>query len=147
MPLTTVTASSGSVPRDALRAGTDASGVPLYTCQALYTPSFGAATTMQPGKLIPGSGCDISYGGQEILATSYNVLVPSWAQPPKFDFRAGTDTDNTSLYVCRFNLGGIFAVTLPGKYRMDFNDCLVGYNGSEVSNLDYKVGFELLTSK
>lgn len=154
MPLTTVPASSGSLPWGALRAGTDANGTALYICQGPYTPYFGAATSMQPGKLIPGSGCDISYGGREILLTSYNLLVLGWenssnfpAQPPKFDFRAGTDTDNTSLYVCRFNLGGLFAVTLPGKYRIDFNDCLVGFNGSEVSNLDYKVGFELLTSK
>src|SRR5579883_2560018 len=72
-PLATVHAINGFVPRDAIRAGTDADGTPLYMCSAV----FGGGT--HPGKLHSSfGGCNISYGGVEHTISDYFVLVPDW---------------------------------------------------------------------
>ena len=49
-------------------AGTDSDGAPLYFCRAFYQGG------LHPGKLKPGAGCYIPYGGNEILLNNYDVL-------------------------------------------------------------------------
>ena len=138
MPLTTVVASGGYVPPDAIRGGTDNDGTPLYLCTAVY----GGGS--HPGKLKPAfKGCDVSYGGGEHVVASYSVLVPKWVKfapsPPwylDFDFPAGTDTSGLPLYVCRAYFGlGVY----PGKMQATWTACNFGWGGTEQHSTDFDV--------
>jgi len=65
-----VAASGGTVPGGALQGGQEANGSPLYICHAMHLGG------VHPGKVRPGfSGCNIPYGGQEIVVPNYEVLV------------------------------------------------------------------------
>jgi Protein of unknown function (DUF3421) len=60
----------GEVPRNAVQGGYDTSGVPLYHCRGLISG------TWQPGKIRDGFGaCNAPYGGREVAASRYQVLV------------------------------------------------------------------------
>ncbi len=131
MPLATVPASNGFVPNDAIRAGTDVDGTPLYICSAF----FGDGT--HPGKLHSSfGGCNISYGGVEHTITNYYVLRPDWLGIPDYDFPAGVDVDGSPLHVCRgfFNKG-----LYPGKKRQTWTTCSFGLGGIEQSATDYEI--------
>lgn len=66
-----VRAEGGQVPPNALQSGNEADGQPLFVCLASYENS------LQPGKIRPGfSGCNFGYGGNELTASIYDVLVP-----------------------------------------------------------------------
>jgi hypothetical protein len=59
------------IPFDAIPAGTDANGMPLYSCLVQY------AGGLQPGKTRSDwGGCSISYGGQEVFV---NDSYQGWA--------------------------------------------------------------------
>jgi hypothetical protein len=124
MPLATVSAINGFVPQDAIRAGTDADGTPLYICSAFFNGGN------HPGKLHSSfGGCNISYAGVEHTESNYLVLVPDWLGSSKFDFPAGKDTDGSPLHVCRaFLTGGII---YPGKTRVGWTACSYGLSGTE----------------
>jgi hypothetical protein len=131
MPYTTVTASNGVVPPDAIRAGQDDDGTDLYVCNAF----FGGG--QQPGKLRSSfRGCDISWGGEEHIVSTYQVLVPEWSGYPPlrefrdaFDFPAGKDINGAPLYVCRASyLGSV----QPGKTQQGWSTCNFGYGGKEI---------------
>jgi hypothetical protein len=63
-------ASDGQVPADAMLAGKEASGEPLYVCRAEHNEGI------HPGKLREAfRGCNISWGGREYTKSSYEVLV------------------------------------------------------------------------
>jgi Protein of unknown function (DUF3421) len=131
MPLAVVSAINGFVPQDAIRAGTDADGTPLYICLAVFNGgSF-------PGKLHSSfGGCNISYAGVEHTISSYFVLRPDWLGIPNFDFPAGTDTDGSPLHVCRaFSGGGLY----PGKMRSTWSTCNFGLSGKEQSSGVFEV--------
>jgi hypothetical protein len=131
MPLTLITAANGDVPRDAILAGTDIDGAPLYICLAY------AHDGLHPGKLRREFGaCDISWGGHEEFYSGYQVLAPFWqSQAPAggLDFPAGYDVDGTTLHVCRAYgfLGDPTWGLYPGKYRPDFGTCNFGKYGQE----------------
>jgi len=65
-----VPATGGNVPANALIAGYENNGTPLYIARAIYNGS------LVPGKVRPGfSGANIPYGGSEITVNPYEVLV------------------------------------------------------------------------
>ncbi|MBD2450000.1 DUF3421 domain-containing protein [Nostoc sp. FACHB-152] len=63
-----VSESYGSVPSDAILAGYENDGSPLYICRAFYNEG------LHPGKVV-GENCNIGWGGQEISLPYYEVLV------------------------------------------------------------------------
>src|SRR5579872_6902625 len=68
MPIGTSSESGGFVTPDAIHAGTDADGTPLYLCSAIYGGSS------HPGKLHSSfGGCNISFEGVEHTVASYFV--------------------------------------------------------------------------
>jgi hypothetical protein len=123
MPLAVVSANNGFVPQDAIRAGTDGDGTPLYICSAFF------AGGNHPGKLRSSfGGCNISYAGLEHTITDYFVLRPDWLGSSAFDFPAGTDSDGSPLHVCRaFFGGGLY----PGKTKVGWTTCNFGLAGKE----------------
>jgi hypothetical protein len=137
MPFTTVGASGGYAPPDAIRAGTDNDGTDLYLCSAAFAGGH------HPGKLKSTfKACDVSWGGIEHLVPTYDVLVPKWTTfplaPPEFatfDFPAGVDVDGKPLHVCRAYFGGGLH---PGKTKVGWTTCNIGWGGKEeqVSNYD-----------
>lgn len=63
-------ASNGNIPNNAIQAGAEANGQPLYVCRAWYSGGI------HPGKVRPGfRGCNIGYGGSEIEIQTYDVLT------------------------------------------------------------------------
>ena len=131
MPVAIDAAINGFVPQDAIRAGTDVDGTPLYICSAQYN---GAAL---PGKLHSSfGGCNISYAGVEHTISSYNVLRPDWLGIPDYDFQAGVDVNGAPLHICRAYLsGGIY----PGKKQESWTSCNVGLSGLEETSNRFDV--------
>jgi Protein of unknown function (DUF3421) len=131
MPLAIVPEINGFVPQDAIRAGTDADGTPLYICSALFN---GAAL---PGKLHSSfGGCNISYAGVEHTISSYNVLRPDWLGIPNYDFAAGVDVDGSPLHICRaFLNSGLY----PGKKRQPWTTCNIGLSGHEETSTVFEI--------
>lgn len=136
MPLSTVSASNGSVPFGALRGGTDVYGEPLYLCVAYYNGG------RHPGKLRREYGaCYISYGGSEVPVSNYTVLTPGWLWTQwDLGFPTGKE-EQRNLYSCRVYIGGGIQ---PGKYLSDISHCNFGWNGVEQS---VATGFEVLSKQ
>lgn len=142
-PFTTVRATNGFVPPDAIRGGRDDDGTDLYVCTALV----GGAQV--PGKLRASfGGCDINLLFAETVVPTYEVLVPEWSENPPppgyqygFDYAPGYDIDGTPLYICRAYYQGN---VMPGKTRKDWTTCNIGYNGAEVLATFYDIISELI---
>jgi hypothetical protein len=110
----------------AIIGGYDTDGAPLYVCQALFD-----------GGLVPGktrsnwTACHVSWGGQEQVVSSYNVLVPKF-ETPEFlpqPFNGGEDTNGSPLGICRTSYQNSEQV---GKYLSNGN-CNFGFGGTEIS--------------
>jgi hypothetical protein len=139
MPLKTVSASGGYVPPDAIRAGTDDDGAPLFLCSAEFAGGF------HPGKLKRAfKACDISYEGKEQPIPTYTVVTPAWATVPiawgddylTYDFPAGVDIDGQPLYICRAYFGGGIH---PGKTKSSWTTCHIGWAGKEEPAANYDI--------
>ena len=131
MPLATIPEINGFVPQDAIRAGTDVDGTPLYICSAILDGNT------YPGKLHSSfAGCNISVAGVEHTISSYSVLRPDWLGVPKFDFPAGIDIDGAALHVCRAFLND---GEYPGKTRQNWDTCNVGLAGLEQTSKVYEI--------
>jgi hypothetical protein len=116
-----------------------------YYCRA----SIPGQSGLQPGRIgVRDTGCHVSFGGQELIETSYQVMV--FTGPPlplslangsggsvPFDaVRGGTDIGGQPLYMCVANyLGQQF----PGKVRQQFGACYIAYGGKEVAVNPYAV--------
>ena len=79
-------------------------GSPMYICRSRYEGS------MQPGKWV-GGNCNIAYGGQEIVRSSYEVAYGNavwrlYEAGRNGLYRTGTDSDGTPLYSCRVRYRG-----------------------------------------
>ena len=140
MPLTTISASSGTVPLGAIRGGTDSNGLTLYVCAASY------AGGLHPGKVRTGlGGCLIPYGGGEITVSNYEVLVPNWYRTsapsylPSFDFPTGTDGYGNPLYTCRGYFAGGIHPGSAGRWA----PCNFGWGNREQTQA---TGFDILTT-
>jgi hypothetical protein len=134
--------SNDEFPADAIVAGLDADGTPLYACTAFYQDG------LQPGKARRDwNACDVSWGGSEHYdAATYSgfvVLTPAWALinsscsytsapciPPSANpIPAGTDSDGSTLYACQGYIGGRY---VPGKTKISWNGtCSIAANGVE----------------
>jgi hypothetical protein len=143
-------ASSGEVPANAVVGGYEApapgqlAGPALYYCRAFLGTT--STSYWQLGKIRPEFGaCLIPYGGKEVPATDYNVLVQgipyasvtaSNGVVPPDAIRGGRDDDGTDLYICNaFFMGGQH----PGKLRSDFGGCDVSWGGTEHVVTTYQV--------
>jgi hypothetical protein len=131
MPIGTSPESGGFVPPDAIHAGTDADGTPLYLCSAIYGGSS------HPGKLHSSfGGCNISFEGVEHTVSSYFVPRVDWLGIPNYDFPSGTDSNGAPLHVCRAYLNGNL---YPGKTQKSWKTCNFGLNGKEEMLTNYEI--------
>jgi hypothetical protein len=85
--------------------------------------------------------CHYGYGGQEVAAVGYEVMVPHWVSAsngvvPPNSYAAGIiDGDGVWLYPCRaYYRGGLH----PGKLE-EGDGCRIGWGGSEILLSDYDV--------
>lgn len=75
---------NGQIPQDALRVGTDSNDNPLFLCRAEFKKG------LQPGKTWPGYlGCNIPYGGKEIVERDYSVFVTDDSWPRHHHWHRG----------------------------------------------------------
>ncbi len=141
--------SGGSIPSNAVVGGcTDqpegGCGAPYYYCRATTGHS-----DLQPGKIASGyTGCHVSYGGQELIEPSYQVLVAlnpsmplttvaaSGGNVPFGAVRGGIDVGGQTLYICTVWYGDGWQ---PGKVRQQLGGCYIPYRGLEVEVHDYQV--------
>lgn len=123
----------GGIPAYAVAGGVE-SGRILYVCQAFNKGS------MHPGKIVDGR-CNITYAGQEIQKTNFNILVGRnvhWesvygGRIPRNAVVGGSEPGRV-LYICQANFGG---GVHPGKVVS--GNCNIGYGGNEVTNTKYRV--------
>ncbi len=129
LPLTTEGVGASTPPSGALVGGYDKDGTPLYVCVA----NFGNGIV--PGKVDANwTSCDVPYGGSENYVSNYQVLVPSFKNPPGTIFNAGFDTDGKELGICKAYYQYESQVsTQVGRYRTETQTCNFGYSGSEVA--------------
>lgn len=123
-------AQGGWVPADAIQAGQESNGTPLYSCTATYNSGN------HPGKVRAAfGGCNIGYGGKEITLRNYSVLTGNgWWAPATFGaipynaVQAGSEANQEPLFICRAKLfGGVH----PGKIRQGFAGCNIAYGSNE----------------
>ena len=121
-------------------------GAPYYYyCRATIT----GHSDLQPGKIQRGySGCHVSYGGQELIESSYQVLVAlnpamplttvaaSGGNVPFGAVRGGIDDDGQTLYICTATYGD---GQHPGKVRQQLGGCYIPYRGLEIEVRNYQV--------
>jgi hypothetical protein len=140
-----------------LIAGYLASGSAVYACRGRHEPSG----TVHPGKTWTGhNGCNIGYGGSEVVLSSFEFLMDNRVQPPSNNPVPPTDVrpaqpgnwgkvvvdkqgggNGGSLqYVCRVNHDGS---THAGKTWDGHGACNIGYAGSELALSN----FEMLAAK
>ena len=148
--------SGGSIPSNAVVGGctnqpgrkADWVGVrrpDYYYCRA----TIPGHSDLQPGKIQPGyTGCHVSYGGRELIETSYQVMVAlnpsmpltilaaSGGNVPFGAVRGGTDDGGQTLYMCTALYGD---GQHPGKVRQQLGGCYIPYRGLEVDVHNYQV--------
>jgi hypothetical protein len=120
---------NGQIPTNALRAGNEADGTPLFIARAPHEGGVvvGKAWQGDPTAAFP-------YGGQEIRLGNYEVYVGqgTWAtvssgqSVPANAIAAGREADGTPLYVARAPMGG---GTHVGKSRG--TGAFIPYGGRE----------------
>lgn len=132
-------------PDDAVVAGLDVDGTPLYFCTAFFQDG------MQPGKARQDwNACDVSWGGSEHYigpSGHFHLLEPAyltplsgnnWCWPSSGPCSAtpnpmpvGTDTDGSTLYSCQvWTEDNQF---IPGKTKASMNgSCSYARNGVEI---------------
>ncbi|MBA3662423.1 MAG: DUF3421 domain-containing protein [Gammaproteobacteria bacterium] len=122
------------IPPQAVVGGEEAN-YPYYICRALYRNVF------HPGKLV-GAQCNITYGGNEISVTPFQVLLSRntlhWVDashgyiPPRTLF-AGVE-NGQRLYICQ----GVREFGMyPGKVINQ--RCYIGWNGKEFALTQFNV--------
>ena len=132
-------ASGGQPAGSPYPAGTDSDGTPLYFCRAMYNGG------LHPGKLKPGVGCYIPWGGNEILLNYYDVFqndlpvttritISACGYPCVGRIRGGYEANQASyLDLCVAHEHG----TQPGKWVPADGTCHYSYAGREVSTTYY----------
>jgi len=112
-PITWILAEHGEVPRDAISAGEDIDGGPLFISRSFH----------EGGLLIEWAskrGAALSWGGREVPLTTYEVLTgdlraASWT-PSTVHIRkpieAGYESDRKALWVAQVPVDGRF---VPGR--------------------------------
>uniref|UniRef100_A0A069DR30 Putative two dm9 repeat protein n=1 Tax=Panstrongylus megistus TaxID=65343 RepID=A0A069DR30_9HEMI len=129
----------GSVPADAVHAGTDLNGAPIYVGRSFH------GGDLLPAKVTPAHGCAyISYAGSEISKQDYEVLCSNhvaWkfceggAVPPEA-IRIGNTSDGEHLFMGRTMVEGTLT---PGKVHPSHGCLYVPFDGRELSFPTYEV--------
>ncbi|XP_073972580.1 natterin-3-like isoform X2 [Rhodnius prolixus] len=129
----------GSIPQDAVHAGTDLNGSPIYAGRAFHCGD------LLPAKVTPAHGCAfISYGGNEISKQDYEVLCSNhvaWkfcqggSVPPEA-IRIGNTSDGEHLFMGRTMVEGTLT---PGKVHPSHGCLYVPFDGRELSFPTYEV--------
>ena len=142
-PVLWVPAANGTVPANAIIGGNEA-GRPLPVCRAIYNKG------VHPGKVV-GKNCNFGYGGKEVLAPQYDVLVGNPAvlnkspqlvrwiaaqggQVPLGAFFGAYEPGRPILPICQAPYqGGVHVGKVVGR------NCNFGYGGLEVLSPQYAV--------
>ncbi|MBW8637684.1 DUF3421 domain-containing protein [Hoeflea sp. WL0058] len=133
--------SGGQIDGRAFPAGRDTNGKDLFVCVADYQGG------RHPGKIAHGfGGCNFSYGGQELTASVYSLMVgkekwfPAFFHtPPNNSLPVGMESDGRQLYACRTEYNGSLQL---GKTRQGFDGCNFGYGGGELVGKPFEVIIE-----
>lgn len=134
-------ASFGEVPSDAVRAGVDKSGEPLFVGRAFHEGD------VVPAKVVPShGGAYVPWGGKEHKKDYYEVLCAphhrlGWAyhsdgHVPYNAVSIGQTQDGEHLYVGRVFHDG---TQTPGKVQGSHGCCYIPYAGDEMSFKQYEV--------
>lgn len=119
------------MPTGAFPAGQEGP-ITLYACRAPY------AGGIHGGKAFPSGNCNFGWGGREVEASAYEVLIgasffwqpataPLTSIPPDA-IASGQDAGGGVLHVCRAaHMGGVH----PGKVVAGY--CNIGFGGVELS--------------
>lgn len=128
---------NGQTPPNALQAGYEADGTPLYIARSFYNNSFviGKVRANAQEAFVP-------YGGREILQTSFSVytgtgswvLVRAGQSVPPNAIVAGQEANGTPLYIARASMGGGLHI---GKSRG--RDAFIPFDGKEVVVSSFEV--------
>uniref|UniRef100_A0A336MXE7 CSON006343 protein n=1 Tax=Culicoides sonorensis TaxID=179676 RepID=A0A336MXE7_CULSO len=127
------------IPGNAVHAGNDQDGSPIYVGRARHAGDLIVA------KVIPSKqAAYVAYNMQEILVTSYEVLVGdgfSWVgsgngHVPENAVIAGHTSNGEPLYVGRAHHDGSLT---PGKIHKSHGCLYIPFGGSEVSIRTYEV--------
>ena len=127
------------MPPNAIVAGKNGNGQPLYVCRAQYEGG------LYPGTLAGGSrDCSISCEGREYSLSQYEILVGNgynWVsvyngEIPFDALPAGNEQKGKILYICR---GEVNSEWHAGKIRQTYSGCSVPYAGKELTALWYQV--------
>ena len=136
LALVWVSASNGNVPPNAVSGGSDFQGEQLYVAR-INLPSGPT-----PGKLPPShGGAFASYGGVEIIQTTYEVLTnpsrialywrPICGAAPNGAILGGNDQGAGALYIGRARRpDGMY---VSGKVAFKYGYCYIPYGGREES--------------
>jgi hypothetical protein len=146
-----------SWPPDAVVAGLDADGTPLYFCTGLYQDG------LQPGKARRDwDACDVSWGGSEHYIgqdAGFFVLMPAYYTTGSDNFfcatyetpcntatnpiPVGTDTDGSTLYACRATTDD--GLIIPGKTKTSMGGKACSYARYGVENYSTLYSNTILT--
>lgn len=123
------------LPVDAIVGGGEMGNL-LYICRGNFREG------LHPGKLMPDGSCDISWGGNEISLSHYQVLVShlpirwvsgSYGYIPDKAIVGGHE-NGSPLYICQVDYrGGRY----PGKIIGQM--CNIAWNGREIAKPFYEV--------
>uniref|UniRef100_A0A224XV78 Putative two dm9 repeat protein n=1 Tax=Panstrongylus lignarius TaxID=156445 RepID=A0A224XV78_9HEMI len=129
----------GSVPADAVHAGSDLNGAPIYVGRSFHCGG------LLPAKVIPAHGCAyVSYAGTELSKQDYEVLCSNhvaWkfceggAVPPE-SIIIGNTSDVEHLFMGRTMVEGTLT---PGKVHPSHGCLYVPFDGRELSFPTYEV--------
>lgn len=129
----------GGLPPSAVNAGNDSDGSPIYVGRAYHEGD------MTPVKVLPSKqAAYLSYNGQEILVSNYEVLTGhgfTWVgsgngHVPEGAVVAGNQSSGEPLYVGRAHHQGSLT---PGKVHRSHGCLYIPFGGQEHSILQYEV--------
>ena len=120
------------LPPEAIPAGRERDGTPLYACRAMHQG------VQHPGKRVSDGRCHIGWGGQAVQVSAFELLAAAsgtWAAPADLAraYVAGSE-HGKPLYLCRApHEGGVH----PGK--MLDGKCNIAYADLELELLSFEV--------
>lgn len=126
-------------PFNAVSAGHDSDGTPIYIGRALE------GFTNIPAKVIPSKqACYVSFDGQEMFKPNFDYLVgdgfewvgSSSGHVPDNAVLAGNDQSGEPHYVGRAHHAGSLT---PGKIHQTHQCIYIAYGGMEIAIRDYEV--------
>lgn len=132
---------NGSVPPNALRAGNEANGTPLYICRG----AFGGGIHMGKINTNFAEGCRAAFNDQPAVMATYEVLTndvtPLWQAGsnvvPPGAFHTGFDGNAGLFYSCRGNYQGGVHLGKTGGANTGF--CRVEFGNAGVALTVYEV--------